>query len=273
MVSKMMFLAASAVVMTLGGVAAAQDEAPARKQGVQGVGLGMIVGTQPYLAIDEEVRVNIIPALAYDRGRVWIQGKQIGVILTDPDGAGPWEVSGLLEYRFQGYEADESPIFAGMEDRDGTAEAGAVVTYSMGDARLVGQARVDVLDGHGGFDLLGQAEFTWAPTPATQIKPYAGLLMRSEELADYYYGVLPEEAAVDPIVIDGTGIARGAYAPGETVNPFVGVSARQFLSRQLAVGMFVRHDFLPDEIKNSPIIDADSQTSGGIFISRAFLGQ
>lgn len=269
----MRILTASIAFAALATTPAFAQEAGGDDGGLRGIGIGVIVQTQPYLENDD-TRVNVIPSLAYDKGRIWISGKQLGLILTDPDSDGPWELSALLDYRFQGYNADESPVFEGMEDRDGTLEAGAVLTYDMGAARILTQGRVDVLDGHGGFDLLAQAEYDWMPAQYTQIKPYIGISFRSEDHVDYYYGVREDEALVINNFAGGVDtFDRQAYAPGETVNPFIGIVARQALSRHLVVGIFAQHDFFPTEITDSPIIDpdVDGQTTVGIQFGKPFL--
>ncbi|MGV6820880.1 MAG: MipA/OmpV family protein [Parvularcula sp.] len=248
--------------------AAAQDGEP----GLKAIGIGVAVRTQPYLAFKDDATVNVIPSLVYDKGRFWVQGKQVGLILTDPETDGPWELSAILDYRFEGYSASDSPALVGMEDRDGTLEGGAVLTYNMGEARLVGQGRGDLLDTHGGFDLIGQAEYDWRPAKYTLIRPYAGIQYRAADQADYYFGVREGEALAT-IQVDGGPVARPAYAPGETINPFVGVTLNQALSRHLAVSVYAQHDFFPDEIKDSPIVDADGQTWFGIVLVKPLVSR
>jgi len=258
----------AAVSAIVAPVAVAQDD----ENGLKAIGVGVAVRTQPYLAFKDETTVNVIPSIVYDKGRFWVQGKQVGLILTDPETDGPWELSAILDYRFEGYSASDSPALVGMEDRDGTLEAGAVLTYDMGEARLLGQGRWDVLDTHGGFDLIGQAEYDWQPAKYTLIRPYAGIQYRAADQADYYFGVRDAEALVT-IQVEGGPVARPAYAPGETINPFIGVTLRQALSRHLAISVYAQHDFLPDEIKDSPIVDADGQTRFGVVLVKPLVSR
>ncbi len=274
--SSLVALCMSVAAMTM--VSAEENSTKTRDSGLRGLGVGVIASTQPYSIIDDDYLVNAIPSLSYDKGRVWIQGKQLGVILTDPEGEGPWEVSALLDYRFQGFDGDDVDPDAGFrefEDRNGTLEAGTVITYAMGDARLLGQFRHDVLDEHGGFDLSLQAEYNWQPFKYTFVRPYIGIKFQSEDLADYYFGVREEEQPeIACIALAGVICPEPeAELVGETVNPYVGVFVRQALSKHLVLGGFVTHDFFADEIKESSIIDEEGQTTIGITLSKPFLGK
>lgn len=252
--------------------------------GLRALGIGALATTQPYRGYEEDTLLVIIPAISFERGRVWFQGKQLGLELTNPKSDGPFELSAILDYRFQSYDTAESDVFFGMEDRDGTLEAGAVATYELGSGvRLLGQARFDVQGTHGGYDLTGQVEYGTKLAKYTWLRASFGLLFRSSEMQDYYFGVLPEEDfglissgpdfGETSIFVEGVPLVRPAYEVGETLNPFIGLSVRQALSRNLVVGAFATHDFLPEEIKESPIIqeDTDGQTTVGIFLTKPFL--
>ena len=84
--------------------------------------------------------------------------------------------------------------------------------------------------------------FTFIPTLAVK--------WQSEDLVDYYYGVRDVEALP----------GRPAYHPGAAVVPELALLATRAFGQWTLFGR-VGHSWLPDEIADSPIVDADSRTT------------
>jgi outer membrane protein len=255
----------AALGLGMGGVAAAQqDEAPAL---VLGAGLG--ANFEPYAALDDAARLIPIPLVSYTRGRLSFSGKQLAVNVFE---TGPWQVAGILDYRFQGFEEGDSPVFAGMDDREGTLEAGGRVAYDMGPVTLRTQALFDTLGRHGGFEVEGTATYEWRRGRATSVSPYLGIVYQSEDFNDYYYGVRDDEAAAfaDVDFTDSGIYTRNAYAPGESINPFTGITVRQALSEQWIVFVTGNYTFLPDELKDSPLVQGDPELGSGDLDGKAY---
>ena len=247
------------------GAAMAQDAADP----LRAIGGGIGVVSEPYMELDDETSFYPVPLLYLDGGRFSVAGTTASVRLYKND---RWEFAAMADYRFGGYEAEDSPVFVGMEDRNGTLELGGWVAFNIDDQiYLTGYAQQDVLDEHGGFELRAQAAWSINPHRATNITPSVGFAFRSEDLADYYYGVTEDE---ELLITDfnGTGedYLRYAYASGETVTPYAGISIRQALSPKWAVFVSARHEFLPDEVEDSPIVDGDGRTVGGVTLGRLF---
>ena len=74
---------------------------------------------------------------------------------------------------------------------------------------------------------------------------------QSSNLANYYFGVLPEEARA----------GRPAYEPGETAGFDVAIVARYLISDRTAFAFVARHAVLGEEIRDSPIVDDPAVTS------------
>lgn len=232
--------------LALSGAAFAQDE---DRTLILGAGAGILF--EPYADLDDDASVFPVPLVAYEKGRIGIAGKTIAVSLAETGGA---SVSAIADYRFQGYEDDDSPVLDGMDDRNGTLELGGRVGAQVGPFNVSGQALFDVLGEHEGYELLGTIGWTYARGLATQVTPYVGVLHESEDLAGYYYGVEADEAAV---LVGGR--ARPAYQPGESTSAVIGINARQALSEKWVVFLNGRYQFLSDEIKDSPIVDEDGR--------------
>lgn len=259
-------LMGAVVIMHPLSAAAQQARAPSVR--VTSLGAGITTQFEPYRDLDEDPSANIIPSLTYMHGRFSLLGKAAyyDVIQTDKFTLAP-----LLEVRFQGYQADDGPAFAGMEDRGNTLETGVSASYFAGPFQFTGVGRIDVLDQHGGYDFTSTVAYRWEPMRATSLRAYVGGQFRSAELNDYYYGVLPEEAAVIEDY-DGTGIVfdRPAYELGETWHPIAGMSLRQFVHPKWMVLMFAQHQFLDEAATDSPLLDRQGDTSFGVAVARFF---
>jgi outer membrane scaffolding protein for murein synthesis (MipA/OmpV family) len=85
----------------------------------------------------------------------------------------------------------------------------------------------------------------------------AGAAWQSKELSHYTWGVSKSEARAN----------RAAYAPGDVVIPFVGVSTVAPLSDSLTFVTSVRAEFLPKTITNSPIVKKKDIFSASVGLS------
>lgn len=257
-------LTGTCLVLPMAGVAFAQEDAP-----TSAVGAGVGVIAEPYAELDDDLVYYPVPVLNLFEGRLSLWGTTANVRLYQNEN---WEVAATGKYRVGGYDADDSPVFVGMEDREATVEAGGKVTYDIDDTIYLSLgATHDVLDEHGGFEVTGQASYALSPWKGAQVTPLVGVAFRSEDMSDYYYGVDDDEALViADFAGSGEAYDRYAYAPGETMTPYMGISYRQAITRDWAVFLNARHEFLPDEVEDSPLVDDDGRTSAGIALARLF---
>lgn len=234
-----------ALIMTTGALQAQSEE-----DGLA-LGVGAAFSTTIYKGMDDQG--TILPMIQYQKGGFYIQGLEAGYKVVESELA---DVKLFLEGRMDGYEADDSDYFAGMDDRDKSLDGGVQVSLKLLErTELSFSWQHDLLDeyqGHEATVSLGTMYFAGK----TLITPFIGASYLSEDLAGYYYGVRPEEATVD----------RMAYEPGEGFSGFAGVSVMHSFDKNwmgmlnlIAVGY-------SDEITDSPIVDEDHQLSamGGV---------
>jgi outer membrane scaffolding protein for murein synthesis (MipA/OmpV family) len=90
----------------------------------------------------------------------------------------------------------------------------------------------------------------------TLVTPVIGATWLSKDTANYYYGTLDEE------------VARGVvdYKPDAVVIPHVGVGFMRAFGEKRAMVSFLRYSFLPDELKDSPVLEPDSDGIASILI-------
>ena len=222
---------------------------------IVGGGLGAI--TQPYVGADD-VRYVPEPLIIFQNERFEFIGRTLGFQLWSNEHV---DLTAIGEWRFFGHDAGkDSPFLEGMAQRDGTAEAGLRAEFERGRAQGSLAAKADILSRHGGYELEARASYelsTWVPL---SVRPNAGVRFQSNSLTDYYFGVDPEEALIQTAVQpDPNLIVRPAYEVDDAVTPFVGVTARQSLSRKVAVVGGFDLNFLSETVQDSPIVDAETQ--------------
>lgn len=81
--------------------------------------------------------------------------------------------------------------------------------------------------------------------------PSAGMRWKSQDLIDYYYGVRPRE----------TGVGRPAYEGENSLDPFVRLAMRRRLTDRWSLLAVAQYEWLDDQIRSSPIVDADYDAS------------
>ena len=240
-----------ALLCALAPGAQAQDEA--QRPGPWHIGVGGIAIDQPYAGGGTEF--NGFPVVGYLGERLQVFGPRANYLLV---GNATFSLKADASVRFSGYEPEDDAALQGMDDRDMTLEAGLTVSAggALGDVDL--SVLTDVLDRHSGQEAVLRYGYDIGDR-SLMVTPFAGLRWINSSLADYYYGVRPEEATP----------GRPEYAVSSTVSPFVGVSARYRLtSRWNLFGMLASHR-LPDELRESPVVEAGTSTMLLLTVTRS----
>lgn len=209
------------------------------------VGIGAVLAPDPFIA-DAGNDTQWFPLVGYFGERLTWLGPSIRYRLTDAE---TLSIELLAEYRFEGIDLDDNvdPALAGLAQRDGALEAG--VGLARGPFWLT--ALTDVSSTHKGFSAALGADHSIDVTPSLSVGASVSVNWRSDQLANYYYGVTATESRAD----------RNAYEPGSTITPRAGVDATWQISKRSAFIVSVDAEFLPDEIRRSPIVDDSRQIS------------
>jgi outer membrane protein len=165
-----------------------------------------------------------------------------------------WEVSGLAEVRFEGYEESDSRFLRGMDDREWTLELGGSLSKTFALGKLTADFGADILNEHKGHELRLSYSYDFRDMfkiQALTVTPSIGVNYRSRQLNDYYYGVRASE------VIAG----RPEYDAGDSTGMMAGIRINYALSENLSLMGMISFEWLGDEIKNSPIVDEDHMES------------
>ncbi|MFK8015628.1 MAG: MipA/OmpV family protein [Gammaproteobacteria bacterium] len=224
--------------------------------GQWGVGIGVITRGSPYVDSTDSL-VQPIPVITYFGERLQWVGPNIQYGLW---GGGRVRVAAVANYRVGAYEEDDSPVLAGMGDRDGTLMAGLGVNADLPAGFELGvEYRHDVLDRIGGgvARIAASKAFQFG---VVRLSPTVGVNWVSGATGDYEYGV-------DSSVANAL---RPAYRVGSSISTDIGINALIELSERWRGVVSVSAESLPDEITDSPIVDEDRLITGFAAIAYIF---
>jgi outer membrane protein len=214
---------------------------PLGARGRLGVGAGVIARSSPY-ARSTDNPVQVIPAITYIGNRLQIYGPYAQLGLT---GSGDVRLAASLAYRQAVYEAGDSPVLDGMDDRKATAMAGLRLQIeTLGGVDLSAGYAHDVLDRIGG----GEAQIGIArpiPWRSTRFTPSMNLHWTDAALIRHDYGVARDEATD----------TRPAYRPGDAFSIEAGIGLFSELRPSLFLIVNASVEWFDSEVKNSPIVD------------------
>jgi outer membrane protein len=80
------------------------------------------------------------------------------------------------------------------------------------------------------------------------LTPSVGVFYSDESYNDYYYGVSGNESRRSGL---------DEYKAGDSWTPYVGLAAKYQLTQSLFLNASAVYTVLPDDVKNSPMIDRD----------------
>jgi len=259
---------AGVALLALSAAASAQSAPPEADPSTRGewtLGVGVIAIDSPYAG--EDSRLRPVPLLGYEGDRFFVRGTAAGVHLVQ---SGGFTLDAIASARLDGFDIDDlgrAELRANglhsalLDDRDDGLDAGFRATIGGGWGALALEAVHDVSDASDGYEVALDYRYTWL-LGRSALTANVGSSLLSDDLAGYYYGTLDEE------------IARGvtAYAPGSALVHRIGVTWMHPLGATWHLVASAEASHLPDELRDSPLLDPDSDRSGRLFlgVSRRF---
>lgn len=239
--AKLTYIAAAAVLAT-STPAIGEDRFPTqRSENFEwGLGLGVLSEDEGYRNLDFETSGIPILYLGNKYFRFFANQLDVQFINTDR-----FMVGVKLEGRFDGFEADDDPYFAGMEDRDGGLFAGIRAEYKTDYGNFVGEWQSDVSgNSDGAYGSLGS--YWTIEAGRGQWVPKIALEYYDSSYTDYYFGVRADEATE----------IRPAYSADSALHVDVGVDYFFEIAdrHQLITSLKYRH--YDSAVKDSPLVDA-----------------
>lgn len=225
----------------------AQAQDAAQRSDRLGWRLGALALVRDGGYVGDGSRTLVVPAIGYEGETFFFRGLQVGWHAWHQDGL---QVDLVAQARLEGFDARDIPI-AGLEDRRESIDVGAVATLSGDPGRLEFTALTDALNRSGGHELALNYGYPFS-FGRVRVMPKVGVRWWSRDLADYYYGIRPQE------------VARGApavYAPSSALVPEIGLNVVAPLSRQWGLWGAVRYQRLPSDIADSPLVSKSSAST------------
>lgn len=213
------------------------------------LGPGVVITDKPYKGVDTSVFP--IPLMKLIIGRFYISGATAGYRLLADDN---WTFDAIGKWRFDGYDEDDSDRLDGMHNRHPTVDIGGEFTLTGGWGEVWVSAITDTFGQHDGQEIkLGYTKpFVFNKLT---LSPAGGLIWQSNNLANYYYGVRPDEARP----------GRPSFHVGDSTNWFVGLRAEYQANERWTYLAGVTYQFLDSKIRKSPIV-------GDSFVISALVG-
>jgi MipA family protein len=205
------------------------------------MGAGVMILESPYKGVDDGVYP--VPVLIFETRRFFVDKTAAGYYFNDKSDPVRWAVIGSL--RMQGYEARDSSDLDGMQDRDMSFDGGLRVSWENKIIYMILEGVTDLSGTHEGQELRITVEKTLFKGFLT---PKAGIKWQSDDLADYYYGVKPNEARA----------GRPEYTADADLEYMAGITIGLPLGEKWAVFGDIQCTFLGNEGKDSPIVGDDA---------------
>lgn len=227
------------------GLGSALAQSPARGDADSGTasqwGLGIGAGYErkPYRDFDDKARV--LPLLMFENRYLSVFGTRADIKLPS---YGPVSFSLRARYALDGYEADDSPFLAGMEERKDSAWLGGAATWRAPFGSLSAELLGDVSGHSEGMQFrlqldrrLQRGAFAFTPRIAAH--------WMDDKYVDYYYGVRAREAR----------FGRAVHQGEATTNLELGLRVDYTLAPRQSLFVDVSATRLGSGIEDSPLVD------------------
>lgn len=227
------------------------------------LGLGIAVSDDGYAG--QGSRVLPIPLIVYQSNRFFFQGITGGVHLLKSDG---FVVDAILSPGSNYIDASDFSRAdlarrgvnrTDLQDRGRSIDAGFAASWTGSLGQLKATAKTDISGTSDGaeYSLEYGYPIKWG---GFKITPTIGAVFLSSNVADYYYGIHPEE------------MRRGVpgYEPGGSLLPEAGVSLIRPIGHKWTLMVSARYTVLPDKINNSPLVDSSHGSIVLVGFTRSF---
>lgn len=203
-----------------------------------GFGLGALSEDEGYKGIGRETEA--VPLLYVETERFRLFGPQAEYrVLGDRNSA----IKLRADYRFDGFEAQDGAIFAGMSERKGSIFLGLAGRH----ATPWGELSFDMVKATtASKGIRGGVTYSHPfAAGALTIVPKLGVEYFDRKFVGYYYGVRPGEATT----------ARPAYAGRSSLNLDIGVDIQYGIGTAHTLLSSIKYRRFGSAIEDSPLID------------------
>jgi len=219
------------------------------------VGLGAVAQFErsPYVGVG--TRYDVLPLYLYEGPRFFLDAGRAGAKLVEGNDQ---RLDLFLAQRLEGFPSDRLPAsLNGMAARG----AGVDVGLAWRSRQPWGTLQAELLHDAGNHAKGGEMRlgysYDWRSGP-WRLRPSVSVALRSADLNNYYYGVLPSEATA----------TRTAYAPGAGVNTTLGLNASYDLTQRWRLLAGLSATLLDSKIKDSPMVQ--KRVLPGVYLGASY---
>ncbi|XBS68273.1 MipA/OmpV family protein [Acerihabitans sp. KWT182] len=230
---------------------------PMATAGTWSLGASALYSTSPYKGGDDKVLP--FPLINYDGDSVYIQGLSAGYYLWKDQQN---QFSMVVEYapwRFKPSD-DDYGYMKQLDERRSTAMAGLRYRFAAPWGIIRTEYVGDILNNSNGFtaDLAYQYPFTF---DKLTLLPGIGAAWASSNQNDYYFGVSQQESRRSGL---------DEYHPGDGWSPYLELTAVYAFTESWHGSVMARYTRLSDEVKDSPMVNANSTRFVGVGLTYRF---
>ena len=205
---------------------------------------GAYSSTNQLLTGNEQSSHLFLPLLGYQGDQFKWLGTSLSYRLSDTDNV---KISATADVRFSAVVADsENVALAGLTEREDTVELGIMAEVGY----LSFFTNHDFLDIHGAYSIGMGLGNRWELSSKLSLEAGVGAVWQHKDITRYYFGVSMAEATTD----------RSMYLPESAINYNAGFQLSYTITPKTVVSVGAGYLSLDSEIRDSPIIDASSQT-------------
>ena len=205
-----------------------------------------------FKGIDTTTGYSLVPRVNLGPVVKDLNGVEVGVA-NAYKGPLKFELRPRFGFFNQGYDASDSSMLNGMQDRDSSFSLGLKLRSRTQIGTFIVSGGYDVTGKTDGFD--GSLMYTnLLPLSSSKLRlyPEIGVEYWSRKTSNYYFGVNPNETTVNGATV------RNQYSVSDyTKNYFLGYSAEYPINKHWGLTHSLRKTWYDGDILDSPVVDKD----------------
>lgn len=227
---------------------------------LEGLSLGLGVGYQQKPFVGDNSDWVPVPHVEYQSGMFFIKGLKLGLDVLEFDNT---KVDIHLKYQSLSFKpSDSHGEFTRLDRRKSTVLLGTGINHRFNNDLFVSaEINGDILGRSKGLSADANVGYYHYVNDHFTLIPLAGLKWDNNKHNRYYYGVSANESAK-------TGIQQ--YRPGASFTPHIALGMVVKATDRFHILGGVDIQFLPSEVKNSPITNRSTLTSVALGINYNF---
>ncbi|MDK9607472.1 MipA/OmpV family protein [Lelliottia wanjuensis] len=208
------------------------------------LGAGAVFNESPYKGYNENT--TAVPLISYEGDNFYVRQTTAGWAFWKDNKNELSLTASWMPLHFDPDDNDDHAMKQLDERKASVFVGGAYYRHESWGSLKFGVAG-DAMDESGG--VVGEITY-FHPIRMERLTliPAVGVFYYDESFNDYYYGVSGKESRHSGL---------NEYSAGDSWNPYVALTAKYQLTQNLFLNASAAYTVLPDDVKNSPMIDRD----------------